>query len=104
MAHEFWLTVYGPVVQSAQLPWTTATAYALADAGIGNNRYLRQLLEIGQASDVRVLKARLEGTMGLVWVNTLAADSKGDALYADFNVVPDVPKSVYQDCAKAIQF
>ena len=104
VSHVFWLTNYGPVVESQQLPWSKATAYALADANAGNNRYLDQLLRIGAAPDVESLKAELTRTMGLVWVNTLAADAKGDALFADMSVTPDVPKEVYESCKKTVAF
>src|ERR1700678_3380058 len=57
VSHVFWLTNYGPVVESSQLPWSKTTAYALADANAGNNRYLDQLLRIGAAPDVETLKS-----------------------------------------------
>jgi acyl-homoserine-lactone acylase len=104
VSHVFWITSYGPVVESPQLPWSKTTAYALADANAGNNRYLDQLLEIGAAPDVETLKTQLAKTMGLVWLNTLAADAKGDALFADMSVTPDVPASVFETCKRAVTF
>lgn len=92
------------MIVSQQLPWSKATAYALADANVGNNRYLNQLLEVGTAADVSTLKASLGRTMGLVWLNTLAADSKGDALFADLSVAPNIPRTTYEECAKTIAF
>ena len=32
------------------------------------------------------------------WVNTIAADRAGDALYADHSVVPNVPDSLAAVC------
>jgi acyl-homoserine-lactone acylase len=104
VSHTFWLTEFGPVVASPQLPWNRTHAYALADANRSNNRYLNQLLEIGSAPDVRTLKQRLAKTQGLVWLNTLAADAKGDALYADYSVVPDVPADLFAACSVKISF
>jgi acyl-homoserine-lactone acylase len=104
VSHEFWITEYGPIVESSRLPWSRTTAYALADSGVTNNRYLRQQLELGTSKDVRQLKRALAHTMGLVWVNTVAADASGEALYADFSVIPNVPKALYVSCAKRITF
>jgi acyl-homoserine-lactone acylase len=100
--HDFWTTEYGPVLASAQMPWTRTHAYALDDVGAHNNRYLNQLLEMGEAKNVHDLKARLSRTMGLFWLNTIAADSRGEALYADMTAVPDVPADVYRDCARPL--
>jgi acyl-homoserine-lactone acylase len=102
--HEFWFSEYGPIVESAQLPWTRTRAYALADANASNNRYLRQLLEIGTSRNVQVLRRRLARTMGLVWLNTLAADAQGNALFADFSAIPNVPKALYRACGKTASF
>jgi len=102
VSHIFWLTELGPVVQSKQLPWDRSVAYALADVNATNNRYLRQLVEIGSSPDVRTLKQRMAATEGLVWVNTLAVDSTGEALFADLSSIPDVPKAEYADCARPV--
>ena len=104
ISHIYWMTKYGPVVESTQLPWTGTVAYALADGNATNNRYLRQLLEVGSSSNVHVLKHRLAATMGLVWVNTLAADSRGNVLFADFSSIPDVTTATFQSCAISMTF
>ena len=102
--HLFWLTEYGPVIQSAKLPWTTTKAYALADGNARDTRYLRQLIGMGEAGSVRELKRALAQTMGLVWVNTIAADAGGEVLYADYNAIPNVPKQVFDACTTRISF
>ena len=102
--HTFWLSDYGPIVQSAQLPWSSRTAYALADGAANDTRYLRQLIEMGEAKDVRDLERKLANTLGLVWINTLAVDSHGEALYADYSVIPNVPRDLYESCTKRIAF
>lgn len=102
--HTFWMSEYGPLVASEKLPWTTKTAYALADGDADDSRYLRQLVEMGTSKDVRQLKRALANTLGLVWVNTIAADSQGEALYADYNVIPNVPRAVFESCTKKMTF
>jgi acyl-homoserine-lactone acylase len=102
--HTFWISEYGPMIASAKLPWTTKTAYALADGDVEDTRYLRQLLEMGKAANVSELKRVLAETLGLVWVNTIATDSRGKVLYADYNVIPNVPRSVFDSCTRQIAF
>ena len=102
--HDFWITRYGPVVASASLPWTDKTAYALADADRDNNQILRQWLEIGESRDVRELKQRLERVDGAPWVNTIAADKTGEALYADISVAPDLDANKLQACRTGLKF
>jgi acyl-homoserine-lactone acylase len=104
VSHTFWISEFGPVLAGPQLPWTRAHAYALADAGRDNTRYLNQMVEIGQARDVRGLRDSLARTQGLFWLNTLAADAKGEALYADLSVVPDIPADLAKSCARKIAF
>src|SRR5690606_36632264 len=39
------------------------------------------------------------GELGIPWVNTIAADRHGEAMYADVSVVPDVDAEHMQRCA-----
>lgn len=102
--HTFWISEYGPLIASEKLPWTTTKAYALGDGDVDDTRYLKQLIEIGRAQNVRELKRALARTLGLVWVNTVATDSRGEVLYADLNAIPNVPRDLYQSCSKQIAF
>jgi acyl-homoserine-lactone acylase len=71
-------------------PWTPATAWALGDANAGNFRYLNHFFEVNMAQSVPELREIQERNQGVPWVNTLAADSNGDAYYSDVSVVPNV--------------
>ena len=51
---------------------------------------------------VQELAAAQDRTAGIPWVNTLAADRDGNALYADNSVVPNVPDSLVERCATPI--
>jgi acyl-homoserine-lactone acylase len=103
-SHVFWITRFGPVIASPALPWTNKVAYALADADRDNYRMLQQWLEIGESRDVRDLKRRLERVNGLPWVNTVAADKTGEALYADISVAPDLDADKLKACRAAFKF
>jgi acyl-homoserine-lactone acylase len=89
--HTVWTTIYGPVIALPRLglPWTGATAYALKDANTGNARATDAWLAINRARNVQEIRAAI-GNLGIPWVNTIAADRDGNAMYADVSVVPDV--------------
>jgi acyl-homoserine-lactone acylase len=57
---------------------------------------------MAKATSVQELEAAQNGTAGIPWVNTMAADDKGDALYVDSAVVPNVPDALVQECATPI--
>jgi acyl-homoserine-lactone acylase len=86
-------TSHGPVFNNlvgVPLPWTNAVAFTMGDANAANFRYLNHFFETDQAQSVRELDAILRRNQGIPWVNTIAADSNGEAYYADFSVVPHV--------------
>ncbi len=95
-----WLTRWGPVIVSprAGLNWNTRTAYALQDANTGNARSLDTWLAFNRARDMADMRRAL-ATLGIPWVNTIAADRHGQALYADVSVVPDVDAAQLARCA-----
>ncbi|KQQ88638.1 hypothetical protein ASF77_13430 [Massilia sp. Leaf139] len=86
----FWFSQQGAVIvkPEAGMTWTASAAYVLADPNRNNTRMLEQWLGIGRANTVQALKAALDKTIGLPWVNTLAADRDGNVLFADASVVP----------------
>lgn len=86
----FWFSRQGAVVNrpEAGMTWTANNAYVLADPNRNNTRMLEQWLGIGTATSTATLKASLDRVVGLPWVNTLAADRDGNALFADASVVP----------------
>jgi acyl-homoserine-lactone acylase len=92
----FWFSQQGAVIvkPEAGMTWTASAAYVLADPNRNNTRMLEQWLGIGKATNVQAIKASLDKTIGLPWVNTLAADRDGSVLFADASVVPhmDAPK------------
>jgi acyl-homoserine-lactone acylase len=86
----FWFSRQGAVIvrPEAGMTWTANAAYVLADPNRNNTRLLAQWLGIGTATSTAALKASLDRVVGLPWVNTLAADRDGNALFADASVVP----------------
>lgn len=95
-----WSTRWGPVLSlpSLGLAWTAERAYAIQDANAGNARAGDAWLRFAGARSVQDL-VDAHGTLGMPWINTIAADRHGRALYADVSVVPDVDDAMLKDCA-----
>ncbi|HYH59940.1 MAG TPA: penicillin acylase family protein [Thermoleophilaceae bacterium] len=92
---------WGPVMTELAgipLPWTAATAFAMADVNADNVRAFNHFFEFNQARSAREALAILKRYQGIPWVNTIVADKKGNALYADIGAVPNVPDSHAGEC------
>ena len=95
-------TRYGPVLSDVfGIPgtgWSGTTAFALRDANRDNLRGLNTWLGLGQAHSTREITEVLSRTQGVPWVNTIATDRRGNALYADVQVVPHVTDELAARC------
>ena len=69
----------------------------LGDPNRHNTRPVEQWIAMGKAESTATLQAAL-GRMGLPWVNTIAADRHGNALYADYSTVPHVVPEKFASC------
>ncbi len=98
--HAIWQTRFGPVLEVPQagLAWTRTRAYALKDANTLNLRAIDIWLGLNRDRSVGEMRATL-AKLGVPWVNTIAADRDGRAMYADVSVVPDVDAAQLQRCA-----
>ena len=87
-------TDYGPMFTSllghAAVPVDAGDgATRCGDANATNFRYLNHFFEVDQAAVRRRSSTRsCSRYQGIPWVNTIAADSRGTAYYADIGVVP----------------
>jgi acyl-homoserine-lactone acylase len=97
--HVFYETVFGPlvVIPKAGLTWTADRAFALGDALRGNVDQITTWLAMARAGTIDDLRAALVRS-GTPWVNTLAADRRGDAFYGDFSRMPNVPDALRIRC------
>ena len=97
--HTFWSTRWGPLVvmPRANMIWSAERAYALQDANAGNVRLTDTWHGLSTASSVEDMQKALRG-LGTPWVNTIAADRHGNALYADVSTVPDVDAATLERC------
>lgn len=81
---------YGPMLMDSSFTWSTSAAFAIQDANLGNYRLMDQLLLNGKADSVDSLRQASMTHMALPWVNTIAADSAGETLYANYSVAANV--------------
>lgn len=101
-SRTFYFTEYGPVMSmpAAGLPWTAQKAYAVRDANRNNTRSLDTWLDISRAQDVAGIRTAI-GRLGIPWVNTIATDRQGHAMFADVSVAPNVSAAMLKQCAPA---
>ena len=95
-----WQSHLGPilVIPRAGLTWSTKYAYAIQDANTGNTRTSDVWLQFAKAGQVHDLVTAMK-SLGIPWVNTIATDRLGNALYADVSVIPDIPLPATKECA-----
>ncbi len=63
-----------------------------------NVRSAQSWMQMALARNVGELRAAM-GNQGMPWINTIAADREGNAMYADLSVVPDVSAEMLKRCA-----
>jgi acyl-homoserine-lactone acylase len=97
----------GPITTSLVglplFPWTPQSAFALYDANRENfGRLLNHFFDTNRAGSVAELKTILKTYLGIPWVNTIAADREGSALYADVSSVPGVTNELLAACSTGV--
>jgi acyl-homoserine-lactone acylase len=95
-------TVHGPVFTTVQkspaFPWTTQYAYTMFDPNSQGLRFINHFFDADRSQSVDDLKNALVKNQGVPWVNTIAADSKGNALYADIGAIPNIDQARVNEC------
>ena len=101
VSRTLYSTQFGPVVTLAGTPfgWNGTNAYAIRDANSGNQRGLDTWLAIGMAKTVGEIEAAVSETLGIPWVNTIAADRDGNALHSDITAVPNTSAQFIAQCS-----
>jgi acyl-homoserine-lactone acylase len=102
VTHILWWTRYGPVfnnLEGSSLPWTTTTAFAFADANANNlARAVNTWFGFDRATSTQQILSILKKYQGIPWVNTIATDRAGLALYADIGSIPNVSNAEAKRC------
>lgn len=105
LVQPIYLSQYGPMLAANTLNNLLPTwgannlAYTIRDAASENPRALNQWRSMNMATSVEDLVDRMQNILGLGFVNTIATDRNGKALYADISTVPHVTKQQLEDCS-----
>lgn len=97
-------TKHGPITSELQgipLGWGPDNVYALRDPNSDGLRFINHFFDADRSQSVDDMVKSLKRNQGVPWVNTIAADSKGNALYADVSVTPDVTPERFENCKVA---
>ncbi|GAA3647371.1 N-acyl homoserine lactone acylase QqaR [Nocardioides ginsengisoli] len=97
---DLWRTPQGYVIDSPSqfMGWSPTSFWAIRDANAEHLRTIDTFLGMGEATSARDLLRRQDAGGGMPWVNTTAADRRGEVLYADHSVVPNVPDALVNRC------
>jgi acyl-homoserine-lactone acylase len=93
-----YLTHLGPVVVTDETPWSNEHVYVIRDVNYENDRGGDQYHDLGAATNVTEIREALARHQGVSFVNTIAADASGNALYADMSAIPFVTADQIERC------
>lgn len=99
--HTAYMTHYGPLLISQQMPWTAEKAYAIRDAILDNDAATATYEALQTAASVADVEAAIS-KQGVFFVNTIAADRHGKAFYADISSTPNVDKEMLEQCGRRV--
>jgi len=94
-------TEYGPMIDDLvgiPLPWGGGSGFALADVNASNFRYLNHFLDNNRAQTVREYDRIQRRYQGIPWVNSIAADRRGEAYYTMQGAIPHVTDEQAAEC------
>jgi len=94
-------TEYGPMLDNLvgiPLPWTEGSGFAVKDVNATNFRYLNHFLQNNRAQSVADYDRIQRKFQGIPWVNSIAADRKGNAYYTMQGAIPYVPDDHALEC------
>ena len=100
--HTAYMTHYGPLLISDQMPWTETKAYAMRDAILNNDAAMATYEALQTATSVDDVEAAIS-KQGLFFVNTIAADRHGNAFYADISSTPNIDEEMLEKCRRKVQ-
>ncbi len=106
VSRTLYTTEYGPITTKIQgqslFAWSNTTAFAMFDANGANSELLNHYFETNRAQSTKELLKILQKYQGIPWVNTIASDSKGKALYADIGAMPNVDDALVSQCLSTL--
>ena len=96
----YYTTEFGPLLKNTGLglDWTAARAFAFDDINMLNNRLVEQWLALGKSRSAEQARQALGTILGAPLINTLIADSSGDAVYTDYSLKPYLSDAKLATC------
>jgi acyl-homoserine-lactone acylase len=91
-------TEFGPMIKDSSFAWSASSAFAIQDANYSNYKLIDQIILNGKATSVDGLLQAARTHTAMPWVNTMAADKNGDALYFNFSVAAKVANAQLDAC------
>lgn len=101
VSHTLWSTRWGLVLgefEGLALPWDGTSAFTLGDPQAENPRFLNDAFVTTQATSTADILAGQQKYEGMPWVDTVAADSAGRALYSNVGSFPHVTDAQAASC------
>lgn len=95
--HTVYETAFGPIMENAELPWSSSHAYAIRDAVLNNYLTADTYDAMNKASSTAELEEAIT-RQGVYWVNTIGADRHGNAFYADISGTPNIDADLLDAC------
>ncbi len=105
VTRSIYSTEYGPMITNLvgiPLPWGSGNGFALNDVNATNFRYLNHFLANNRAQTVRQYDRVQRRYQGIPWVNSIAADSKGETYYSMQGAIPFVDDAKATECNVAV--
>ncbi len=99
--HTVYITHFGPIIASEQMPWTGEKAYAIRDAIVDNNTTVPTYFALQAAQSVADVEAAIS-RQGTFFVNTVAADRDGNAFYGDLSATPNLDAETIKACRRSV--
>jgi acyl-homoserine-lactone acylase len=94
---------YGPMLNIPPLGgWSATTGYTYRNANADNFGIAEQWLQMDEATSLDALKKVNEKVHGIPWVNTMAVDADGNALYLDASRTPNLSPAALADYVDAL--
>ena len=102
--HTFYFSQFGPILDLGEVnpvlggwPNGVGTLMSVKDLNYNNNRGFETWLKMGQATSIAELETALQ-SLGIPWVNTIAADKAGQAFYGDISVTANLSDAQKSSC------
>lgn len=89
VTHSLYRSHYGPMLDAPLIGWSGQVAFTYRDVNVGNINMIPTWWAMNRATDIDELEAA-QSNAGIPWVHTMAADSTGQAYYADSAAAPDL--------------